>query len=243
VGAKEEGAEMKTNELEVVNSDSPAELIRQAVKGGADLEKLRGLLELQKEWEANEARKAYHKAMSDFKASPPRIEKDRSVSFGAGKASYQHASLANVVEKITAELSKHGLSASWKTHQNGQIVVTCRITHVLGHSEETTLSALADTSGSKNAIQAIGSTITYLQRYTILSALGLATEDQDDDGKASQDEVIDEAQIVALTDYINATDTDPKKFLKWLGVSSLNEIMKSQYQKALSALKAKEQKK
>jgi hypothetical protein len=54
----------------------------------------------------------------------------------------------------------------------------------MGHSERTTLSATADTSGSKNSIQAIGSTVTYLQRYTLLAAVGLAAGG-DDDGQAA----------------------------------------------------------
>jgi len=96
--------------------------------------------------------------------------------------------------KITAELSKHGLSASWRTEQNGQIKVTCRISHSMGHYEETSLSADADTSGSKNAIQAVGSTITYLERYSLLAITGLATEDQDNDGELVSDK-IDENKV------------------------------------------------
>jgi len=181
--------EKPKKQISVARDNSPAEMIRMAVSGGADLEDLEKLLTLQERWEKNEARKAYHKAMSEFKENPPKINKDKTVKYKEVK--YNHASLANVVEKITAELSKHGLSASWSTQQNGAITVTCRITHVLGHSEETTLRAGADTTGSKNSIQAIGSTVTYLQRYTLLSALGLATYDQDDDGKVSTKPEVD----------------------------------------------------
>jgi len=245
MGAKEEGEEMKT-EIERTNN-SPADLIKTAIlQGGMNgdaLERLAKMLELQERWEANEARKAYHKAMAEFKANPPKILKDKSVSFGAGKASYKHASLQNVCEEINKAMSVFGLSASWRVSQNGQISVTCKITHELGHSEETTLSAPADSSGSKNQIQAIGSTITYLERYTLLALTGLATEDADDDGIATEDGPIDEAQLNTLLDYIASTGTDSKKFLKWLQIGSLEEVRKSQYQKAVSALKAKEQKK
>jgi len=235
---KDKGDQMET-QLEV-SKNSPAEMIRMAVSGGADLEKLKGLLDLQERWEANEARKAYHQAMSDFKANPPKIDKDKNVAYGNTK--YSHASLANVVEKITTELSKHGLSASWRTQQNGQIIVTCKITHVLGHSEETSLSASADTSGSKNSIQAIGSTLTYLERYTLLAALGLATYDQDDDGKTADVEFIDEAQVAAICEYITATQTNTEKFLKYMGIETLEQMPKSEYQKALNALKLKAKK-
>lgn len=169
-------------DLQII-SNTPADMIRLGISGGTDLDKLEKLLNLQERWEANEAKKAYHRAMTAFKANPPMIEKDKKVSFGNTK--YSHASLANVSGKINVELSKHGLSASWKVSQNGIISVTCKITHEQGHSEETTLTAPADASGSKNLIQQIGSTISYLERYSLLALTGLATNEMEDDGKSS----------------------------------------------------------
>ena len=41
----------------------------------------------------------------------------------------------------------------------------------------------ADKSGSKNVIQAVGSAVTYGQRYTLIGALGITTADEDIDGR------------------------------------------------------------
>ena len=175
--------------IATIKDTAPATLIQAAVAGGADLEKLKGLLDLQFRWEANEAKKAYVLAMAAFQADPPKIEKDKHVKFKTdkGMVEYNHATLANVTSKINNALSKHGLSAGWKTSQDEtRISVTCKITHVMGHSEETVLKSASDLTGSKNAIQAIGSAISYLQRYTLLSLTGLATFDMDDDGKSSE---------------------------------------------------------
>jgi hypothetical protein len=57
---------------------------------------------------------------------------------------------------------------------------------VLGHKIETSIEAGSDTSGSKNAIQAIGSTISYLKRYTLENVLGLSA-DEDNDGASHVD--------------------------------------------------------
>ncbi len=146
--------------------------------------------------------------------------------------------MANVVEKISAELSKHGLSASWTTKQNGAILVTCKITHILGHSEETTLSAPSDTSGSKNAIQAIGSTITYLERYTLLALTGLATEDQDNDGQGVV-EYIDEKQLNLIIDSLAEINAPIPKFLEYMKLEKLEVMPKSDFKKALAAIEAK----
>lgn len=232
---------MKENQeqsTELAVSNSPAQLIQAAVGSGMKPEDLNAYLAAQERWEANQAKKAYNKAMAEFKANPPKIMKDRKVAYKDVR--YSHASLANVVDKLTSELSKYGLSASWRTQQNGQIVVTCRITHVQGHSEETSLSAEKDASGSKNAIQAIGSTVTYLQRYTLLSALGLATYSQDDDAAgAGTDPEITEEQLVTLKEYMMSYQVNEARFLKFLGVDSLDQITQSQFKKAIEAIKAK----
>ena len=233
---------MTTKDIATVEMN-PGAMIQMAVQGGADLDKLEKLMVLQERWEAGEARKAYNKAMAAFKENPPKIDKDKHVSFGGGKTSYNHASLANVTDKINSALSVHGLSASWKTEQNGKIVVTCRITHEKGHSEETSLSADADTSGSKNAIQAIGSTVSYLQRYTLLAVTGLATHDQDDDGKESETvEPISTDQCTEINDLLTETGSDVRKFLSWLKVESVEAIPAGWYLDVISKLNAKKDK-
>jgi len=223
---------MEKNEIVKATPQTPMELIQVAVAGGADLTQLEKLLELQFRFEANEARKAYHKAMADFKVNAPEIKKDKKVSYL--KVKYSHASLANIVEKITAELSKHGLSATWRPKQNGAISITCIITHSMGHSEETTLTATADSSGSKNSIQAIGSTITYLERYTLLAATGLATGD-DDDGQASapeEESKIDENKLKIINTLLESTKSDKAQFLKYLEVDKIEDLPKSKFIKA-----------
>lgn len=217
----------------------PSALIELAISKGADLDKLEKLLTLQERYEATEARKAYNKAIAEFKANPPKIDKDRDVAYGNTK--YSHASLGNVTEKINSELSKYGLSASWSTKQNGSVSVTCKITHVRGHSEETTLSAASDTSGSKNAIQAIGSTITYLERYTLLALTGLATYDQDDDGIAAGPavEYITDKQRSELLDMAVDAKADMPKFMAYLKVEDLSKLPRSEFAKAKLALIAK----
>jgi hypothetical protein len=225
---------------------SPAALMMVAIEKGLDLDKVEKAMALQERWEANEARKAYHDAMAGFKAAPPEIEKDRHVRIphktGGGVTEYNHASLANVTQKINSALSQHGLSAGWKVAQDaGRITVTCTITHRLGHSESTSLSASPDDSGSKNSIQAIGSTISYLSRYTLLCLTGLATADQDDDSQAAgePEQFINVDQCIEIQDLINETKSDAAKFLKYVGAESIEKIPAASYQKSIAALNQK----
>lgn len=180
---------VKEKQAVVATVSTPAEMIKLGIANGSNLPELRELLSLQIEWEANEAKKAYNIAMTAFKADPPRIEKNKAASFPAkgSTVKYKFADLADAADKINGCLSQHGLSASWTTHQNGAISVTCKITHIKGHSEETTLTAGAETSGVKNSIQALGSTITYLERYTLFALTGIIPHGMDGDGHKSSE--------------------------------------------------------
>jgi len=228
-------------ELEKMNDASINNVLMEAVRNKYDPAFIEKMLDLQERHEKNEARKAYHEAMSQFKANAPEIEKDKTVSYKAGGStvSYKHATLANVTNKINAALGKFGLSAAWETKQdNGSITVTCTVTHKLGHSESTSLIAAPDVSGSKNPIQAIGSTISYLERYTLLALTGLATSDMDDDGKSIK-EYINDDQVIEIQDLISETKADKAKFLKYFKAESIDMLLASQYDIALSMLRNK----
>jgi len=231
-------AEKKMAEKKIVKAEQaglPSEMIQMAISKGADLDKLEKLLTLQERWDKNEAKKAYHEAMANFKTNPPEIGKDKTVKYKDVK--YSHASLYNVTKKISSELSKYGLSASWNTRQDGAILVTCKITHIKGHSEETTLSAPADSSGSKNAIQAIGSTITYLERYTLLALTGLATFDQDDDAQVATVEYIEDKQAHQIVDMLVDKNIDIAKFCKAFHIEDVKQLPKDRFQPAVEAIK------
>lgn len=165
---------------------TPYRLLEMAVANGAAVETMERLMALQERWEANEARKAFVAAMVGFKSEPMTIGKNKHVSFqtSKGKTEYDHAELVDCTNVIVPNLAKHGLSHAWSVKQEGgRITVACTLTHVLGHSQSVELSASADDSGGKNAIQAVASTKTYLERYTLLAATGMATGGYDDDGQ------------------------------------------------------------
>ncbi len=206
---------------------SPAGMMLAALKAGASLEQVEKMMDLQERWEANEARKAFVEAMAEFKKNPPEIFKSKAVGFdsrdGGSRTSYMHATLADVVEPTVAALARHGFSHRWDTQQpdGGQIVVSCILTHAKGHSEATTLKAGSDQSGKKNAIQAVASTVTYLERYTLLSACGLAAKDmQEDDGGYTADDGPD-ISVEAMINAARQTTTDADALSYWKDHNSL----------------------
>jgi hypothetical protein len=180
-----------TDSTEVVvqqNAGLVALIERALIDPALDVAKLEKLLDVKERYEREEARKQYVAAMAMFKQDPPKIIKDKHVSYpsSGGKTQYDHATLASVTGALGPALAKVGITYEWETSQTDRITVACILTHVGGHATRTVLSASPDQSGGKNAIQAVGSTVSYLQRYTLLAATGMATQDQDDDGQASE---------------------------------------------------------
>lgn len=214
---------------------TPMEMLSRALDRGADLTVLEKLMDLQERHERNNGRKLFDAAVSDAKAEIPVIVKNRQ-----GHNS-KYADLGAFASAVNPVLAKYGLSYRYRSQQDGpSIRVTCILSHRDGHAEETTLAGAADSTGNKNSIQAIASTLTYLQRYTLKLALGLADSEGDDDGAAAGgDETIDEAQRKAILAKITESGANIEKFCEMLKIESIPDIRKSQYAGALAALEAK----
>ena len=240
----EDQALVPANETTVATiAPTPLDMLNRAMDKGLDPEQLDKFIDLHHKWEANEARKAFVLAMSKFRAEPILINKSKSVSYKnktGGTTNYKHATLDQVVAAALPHMSANGLAHRWETKQeDDQISVTCIITHEQGHSERTVLTASPDQSGGKNSIQAIGSTVSYLERYTFMAATGLAASDMDNDG-GQPSETINEQQaadLVALMDEISLTPSRKKSFFKWAKISAVEEMPAADYAFACKYLK------
>lgn len=172
-----------------VQRPSLLDIIDRASREKVDVATLKELWAMNLEFEANEAKKAYHEDMARFKADMPVILKTKHVqqpdkADGTKRAQYWHAELDKACPILIAALIKYNFTHHWETVENTKdwIAVSCVIQHKQGHAERTTLGGPPDATGGKNAIQAIGSTKFYLERYTLFAALGIAPKGKDDDG-------------------------------------------------------------
>lgn len=193
---------------------TPVAMLQLAQMPGTNIENLGKLMEFQERWEANEARKAFNKALGAFKAEALVVSNNAQVAFD--RTAYKHATLDNVCNTLVPALSKQGLSHRWETSQDGsKITVTCILAHELGHFEKISLSSEPDSSGKKNAIQSIGSAVKYLQRYTLLAITGTATtnDEDDDDGIKSGEHMKDKTENDNnKTDSVILPDVDFEKY-------------------------------
>lgn len=215
---------------EVVDTGVDA-LIRVALQSGADVEKLTSLYRLKKEWEADEDKRVALLKMAAFKRNAPQMFKDKHVKFETQKGitEYDHATLGAICDTIVASLAEYDITHSWdpKTLQGNRVSVTCKLEYGLWE-RVVTLEADYDMSGGKNVIQGQGSAITYLERYSLLAAVGLAVKGMpDDDGRgtaaiANTQAIIGEQILGGLLTQLQATTTDAAALAVWkIGLPTL----------------------
>jgi len=221
----------KPQSAEVVSVATPQSLIQLAIEKGADFDQLSKLMDLQERHEARQAKSDYLSAVTQFQAIVPRLTKTKQGH------KYKYTPLSDIAEQIKDELQQCGLSYRFEMKESDSISVSCVISHINGHSERNTMTAAADTSGSKNGVQAIGSTITYLQRYTLIGALGLTTADEDIDARLPFEGVTEEQQAT-IQDLLESTGADKTRFLKWAKVDAISGIAKCNYESVVTQIKS-----
>ena len=246
-----------TPALQMPAVHTPLSIVQAALESG-NIEMYREAVALAKELDAIGARKAFDSAMAAAKAQITVIKKNRRVGFeskkaGAARTDYAYEDLAEIARTIDPVLSAHGLSYRFRVSSevNQPVRVTCIISHRDGHSEETTLHAGRDESGNKNAIQAIGSTVTYLQRYTLKAALGLAAS-HDDDGNSSEAEVtpaaepppgaISPAQVEEIRLLLEERGIAERAFLQFVKLPRIEDIGVQHFERAVTKIKSVEKK-
>lgn len=213
---------------------TPMDMLNRAVSTGADIDMIEKLMSLQERWEAGNARKGFDEAVAAAKAEIPPIERN-----AKGHNDKRYSNFAAIAQVVDPILGRHGLSYRFRTTQADRISVTCVLSHKAGHSEETTLSAPPDPSGNKSPIHAIGSTLTYLQRYSLVQMLGLASA-ADDDGKAASGvALVTQKQADDLNDLLEVHGKDRKAFLKWAKVERMEEIAAANYETCVKAIEFK----
>jgi hypothetical protein len=223
---------------------TPMEMLDRAVQSGANVETLDKLMALQERWEKNQARKAFDQAIADAKARIRPVVRNR-----IGHNSKAYADFAAVATAVDPILSELGLSYRFHSEQGERINVTCVLSHRDGHSEQTTLSGPPDKTGNKNDVQAIGSTLTYLQRYSLVQMLGLAAADDDDAGRADMSVAVSDEQLSKLIELADEVDADKRKFCEYISkawrveIKGFAEIPAAKFDAAVAALEAKRKRK
>lgn len=153
---------------------------RAAADPACDIEKMERLMAMHERMQDRQAETTFNAAMAEMQIELPSIAERGKTNNG------KYATFEDINDVVKPIMQKHGFAISFRVEhvQNG-VKVTGVLMHRGGHREETTMLLPSDTSGSKNAVQAVGSSVSYGKRYVMSAMLNITTRGEDDDGYAA----------------------------------------------------------
>lgn len=214
---------------------------RAAMNPQIDVGRMQQLLDMQERVMARQARAAYDDAMAAMQPELPVIAERGGIKDRSGNVQSTYAKWEDINDAIKPVLSKHGFNLTFRTGQeDGKIIVTGVLAHRGGHREETTLALPLDTSGSKNPVQAVGSSTSYGQRYTskaLLNYTSRLADDRDDDGRGGGASVaMTDEQLSEIRSLIMETNSNITLFCKHYKIDRVDDLPASSFEQAKAAL-------
>lgn len=209
---------------------------RAASDPSIDVEKMERLLAVQERMMEKQAEINFNNALGDLQTKLPIIKKD-------GKMSHTNSTYAKfeaIMKVLQPLLAEHGFSVRFNSRESGgKIIITGTLAHRDGHSITDEIPLSIDTSGAKNNVQGVGSTISYGKRYLVGMLLNLVFEGEDDNGQKSGYVPISTNDAAVIKKLLQETGSDVKQFLRWVNADSVDEMSQSDYAKAKAALERK----
>lgn len=163
-----------------------------------------------------------------------------------GQQKYKYADLGAVIDAIKPALIKHSLFFTQHPEPSqGGVQVETVLHHASG--ESLSLGSLF-VPANKNDAQAYGSALTYARRYALVTAFGVPTEDDDgsaavrgqsQQGTVSPAAAISDNEWAIITQLIEATNTDARKFCEAYKIDSVKALPAAAFGKAEAQLKKK----
>jgi len=211
---------------------SALSILNNAIVSGMAPEALEKLVALSERMADRAAAQEFAAAMAAFKAACPpvprrAINQQFAVTRNGAKVERRYASLEDIESTIRPHMGAAGLAFRWS---GAEIVgpllrVTCTVSHVGGHSEDSTVSLPFDSKAGCSDQQKMGAAMTYAQRYSLVQALGLTSCDGDTDGNEDPANTIGEHDAANMEAALaDLRPDDQRRFLQWAGVDAVRQI-------------------
>jgi hypothetical protein len=177
-------------EVQDFNAGLLSVIERAARDATIDVDKMERLFALQERVQERAAKQAFTEAKVAMRPALPEITMKgciRIVKDGKTIQETPFARFEDIHEAVTPILTQHGFDLSFRNglSPDGKVRVTTILSHVAGHQEETEFDLPHDSSGSKNSVQAVGSSTSYGKRYGTLSILNIKVSGEDDDASSA----------------------------------------------------------
>jgi hypothetical protein len=213
---------------------------RVALNPSIDIDKMERLLEMQERILDRNAKSAFTSALATMQPLLPVVDRKGNIVIHKKDAektaaniiqSTPYALWEDINDAIRPLLAEHGFALSFRVRKEAdRVEVTAILSHREGHSEETMLSLPMDSTGSKNNVQAIGSSTSYGKRYTACALLNITSRGEDDDGKvAGAPDTISAEQVTELTALLKSAGASEEDFCSYAKIEALADLPASKF--------------
>lgn len=170
-----------------------------------DIDRAERLWNMQKEVRAEQAKAEYITALSAMQSKLPSIRRAGMIKNNSGQVQSTYAKWEDINDAIKPFLQEYGFALSFRVNQEGnKIIITGILSHRGTHQDTTTIELAPDTSGSKNAPQAVVSAISYGKRTAAGALLNITSYDEDDDGVKFGDRDTTDANEAKVQEFYTA---------------------------------------
>lgn len=225
-------------------ADAFVQMVERAASNPAvDVDKLERLLAMRERMDARRAEDAFNAAMASAQAEMQPVRADANNP----QTKSRYASYAALDRALRPLYTKHGFSLSFDTGDAPapEIVRVLCYVSCAGHTRTYKADMPADGKGAKGGdvmtkTHAAGAAFSYGARYLLKLIFNVAVGEYDDDGNTpGRGETISTQQVEALRSAIMEVDADLPKFLRYMKVERLEDLLAAKFQDALAALSAK----
>ena len=137
----------------------------------------------------------------------------------------KYADLAEVLNTVRPVLAANGLSVIQSPSFDGAV---CHVTTTLAHSSGGYITGTMSCVPAKQDGQGVGSSTTYLRRYSLAAVCGIAQEDDDGNSSAHSKPatypLISSGEAARIKESIESLNIDEAAFLRHYGVKSISQL-------------------
>ncbi|MBD1590287.1 ERF family protein [Pseudomonas typographi] len=185
---------------------------RAAADPQCDIEKMERLMQMHERFQARQAEQQYAEALATMQQELPPVPERGGIKDRSGRVQSTYALWEDINEALKPVLAKHGFALTFRIPRNAAgVEVEGVLSHSAGHSERTSILLPVDVSGSKNAVQAVASSVSYGKRYTAGALLNFTTHGEDDDAYSAGTSEQTTLQDQVVIDIIERVDEAENK--------------------------------
>jgi hypothetical protein len=210
----------------------------------AKVDVIERMMAMQERLIKDQRKQEFDDAIARIQADIPQIEKDGRITGGSNAAYSRYETIDDYIRPL---LAREGVairvSEEASADENGRILFSMTVSKG-GHSETVQRRFSVDVGATtrdgrqvRSKIQDDGSTSTYAKRYLLIAFFNIVTRNMDTDGRSARPITQDQARdIEALISEVKA---DKARWLAYMGVSAVEDILATDYKKAVSSLESK----